>query len=90
MLDAATIHSADVLRGSPKFDRQNFFVFEAPPLVDLEKNVLRSACIFESHRNVRCFRLEPCDVPTMVCLCSQCVSNATRAAVRTARGVTRA
>ncbi len=44
MLDAATIHSADVLRGSPKFDRQNFFEFEAPPLVDLEKNVLRSAC----------------------------------------------
>jgi hypothetical protein len=38
MLDAATIHSADVLRGSPKFDRQNFFEFEAPPLVGLVDN----------------------------------------------------
>jgi hypothetical protein len=59
MLDAATIHSADVLRGSPKFDRQNFFVFEAPPLVDLEKNVLRSACIFGSHKRALLCGVEP-------------------------------
>ena len=66
MLDAATIHFADVLRGSPKFDRQNFFVFEAPPLVDLEKNVLRSACIFGSHK--LCAPCESSPVVTSLCL----------------------
>ena len=52
MLDAATIHSADVLRGSPKFD---LFVFEAPPLV--EKN----GYIFDSNPiNVRPRLIKPC------------------------------